>query len=213
MTKKMMLLALAAVSAAMFALPAVASAAPTIDPAGTSFTGTFGTSTLGAEGEPTITCLGENHVTGKFNTGSGTAGTISLDYTNCHIIVLGFTIACKTAGAPLSNTIALNSVPFSTTYPTAGKPGITIGPVNVTVSCGSTTPLVITGSVTGTITAPECGKSSETAKLVFKATNNIQEHGASQLSAETEESGVKKKAGLNTEATIKFPQVSTLTCI
>ena len=48
MTKKMMLLALAAVSAAMFALPAVASAGtPTIDRGGTSFSGTFGLSTLG----------------------------------------------------------------------------------------------------------------------------------------------------------------------
>jgi len=228
MSKKMMLFALAAISAALFALPAVASAGtPTLDPGGTEFHGTFGLSTLGAEGEPTITCEGENHVTGVFNTlaaGNATGGTISLDYTNCHIVVLGFTIACKTSGAPVNNTIALNNVPFDLTYATDDKtkPAILVTNVASEVLCGSTTPINVTGSVMGTITAPACGGTSNTATIKFKATSNVQEHmkitntgTAFDLKAETKGSGIQRTAGLNTEATITLAnsKTATLTCV
>jgi hypothetical protein len=220
-------LALAAVSAAMFALPAVASAGtPTIDPGGTSFSGTFGLSTLGAEGEPTIRCEGENHVTGTFNNagGNATGGTITLDYTNCHIIVLGFTIKCKTAGAPLENTIALSNVPFDLTYATDNKtsPALLVTNVNTTVICGMTTPIVVTGNVMGTVTAPGCGVKSKSASIAFEQTGNVQKHmqitgtGTKfDLLAETEKSGVKRTAGLQTSATVTLNEgkEATLTCV
>jgi hypothetical protein len=227
MTKKKIMSALAVVSAAMFALPAIASAGtPTIDPGGTSFASTFGLSTLGAKEEPTITCEGENHLTGTFNGagGNATGGTISLDYTKCHLVVLGFTIGCKTTGAPLNNTIALTNIAFDLTYSTDSKtkPALLITNLSTQVQCGSTTPLNITGGLMGTITAPACGEKFKTATMLFSSTANVQDHmqitgtGTKvDLLTETNGSGTKQTSGLNTNLTVQLNEAkeATLTCV
>jgi hypothetical protein len=223
MSKKVMVLAIAVVSAAMLALPALASAAPVIEPGGTSFTGTFGKSVLTATGEPEIICLGENHVTGSFNAG-GTGGTISLDYTNCHVeVFLLGTLPCKTSGAPVNNTIALNNLPFDLIYATSAKtkPAVEVTNVSTSIECAGISTVKVTGSVIGTITAPPCGGTSGSATLLFKATGSTQEHmlvnGAGtpvDLKSQTGE-GEIKTAGLNTNATITLTggKTAKLNCL
>jgi hypothetical protein len=220
MKQKRTLLALA-VSALMFVLPTMAPAAPLVDAGDEkSFSGTFGLSALVTEAEPTITCEGESHVTGSFNAG-GTGGTVSFDYTNCHIVVLGFTIPCNTTGAPVNNTIAMSNVPFDLVYTSAGstKPGMLITNLNTTVRCGSTTPIILSGSVMGTITAPACGGSSSKWTFNFSATGSVQDHmqiggvGAKfDLVAETQGSGTKRTSGLDATFTLTLPGAYTLTC-
>lgn len=220
----MILLALAAVSAAVFALPSAASAGtPTVDPGGLGFTGTFGLSTLTAEGEPTITCEGENHVTGTFNNpgGNATGGTISLHYTNCHINVF-VTIPCHTAGAPLNNTILINNVPFDLTYWEDNKtsPAMLATNVSTEIECGGTTPIKVTGSVMGKVTN-KCGEESTSTTIDFSATNNVQDQrqitgtgSVFDLTAQTT-GGVTRTAGLNTtaKATLNGGAKAKLTCV
>lgn len=213
-------LALAAISVLILGSSAVATGAPIADPGGLNFTGTFNTSTLTTEGESIITCEGQNHVTGSFNA-AGTGGTISFDYTNCHVVILGFTIACKTEGAPLSNTIALNNLAFDTPYATDDitKPALLITNINTTIICGNTTPFILTGNVMGTVTSPGCGGTASSATLLFIASVAVQEHmqisgtGTKfDLLTETKSSGTKKTTGLDSEITIKFDNNLTLTC-
>jgi hypothetical protein len=184
MSKKMMLLALAAVSAALFAMPAVASANWGVDPINQEFTGTSdvieGKSFVGnlsAEGEPKITCEGPSHVTGKWT--DGTKGSFSLHATNCHASVI-FTIPCKTKEAPLNNTI-LTSGTFKnvTLKPTidpiskveTGKRGITVTPAPTTVECLSISSVKVSGTIIGRITedpsVSSCSSIDSTVTLEF----------------------------------------------
>jgi hypothetical protein len=233
MSKKMMLLALAVASAAMFAMPAVASAGtPVVDnlPANGEFTIHGGAGNLQAAGEPKITCettTGEGNftdITGANNSSSG--GTITLDFTGCHIMVV-FTIQCKSIGSTVGNTVAVSG-DFNTTYTSKDKtkPGITVTPTNATLICG-TQRIRVTGSVLGTITAPACNTASNTATMSFTQTGGVQDHrfvtntGSEEvLKATTENSdgtpvGSEVNGALEAEATITFPVGSTpkITCV
>jgi len=226
MNKKLLLLALSAVSVLMFALPAAASAALEADPgAGVTFSGTTHTttkSTLTATGEPTITCDGPDHVTGSFT--SKTAGTINLDFTNCHITVLGIPVNCKSSGSAVENTIAVNNTPFDLAYVAVHKPAVLVTPpaggVFVTIQCGSTTPILVKGNgVIGTITSPACGTASNTATLKFEATGANQTHKLIEgsatewsLRAETQGSGNSVVASEVAAGEVTFSQAVTLTC-
>lgn len=220
MSKKLMVLALAVVSASILALPTVASASVpwNIDPAGVGFSGTTGLGKLLAANEPTITCEGPNHVTGSYDNGSQTTGSISLDFTACHIVVIGFTIKCHTAGAPLENTIQSGGT-FHNVKITGGKPGILVTPNTTTVTCGSTTPIIVEGTVIGQITAPACNVETTTSTLKFGVTNGVQNHTTVDgttteydLTAETEGSGVKRTAAEEAEGTIEYTAPAKLTC-
>jgi len=153
MTKKMMVLALAAVTAALFAMPAAASATWKVDPSNQVFSGTSeaGTGwTWTAVGEPTITCSGQDHVSGAWTAGSeGTKGSFQLHLTNCSASVLGFPVSCKTSGAPLSSTI-LTSGTFTNVTIEGGKLGITLIPVETSIICGPST-LKLHGKIIGRI--------------------------------------------------------------
>jgi hypothetical protein len=221
MSKKMMLLALAAVSAAMFALPAAASAQEAHIEGVTNFSGTFGKSTLTTSGEPTITCestVGEpntaNHVTGVVNPG-GTTGEITLDFTHCHIIILGVTRECKTAGAPLPNTIKSSGVFHVITI--NNKPGVLVTPVKTAIECQSAFATInVAGNVIGTITSPACGVESKNLVTKFTSAAQTQEHktytGTSyNLTAQTG-SGEVKEAGLNAEATLVSATAGKINC-
>lgn len=220
MSKKMMLLALAVVSAAAFVLPAGASAAELHLTNVTSFSGTFASSTLTVNGEPVVTCenTGKNelssHVSGTVNPG-GTTGTIELDFTHCHIVVLGFTIECHTAGAPVNNTIK-SSGPFRF-ITTNEKPGVLVEPVKTTLACGGTKPIVVEGKIIGTITSPTCGGTSNNMTIKFSATGATQEDKSytgtsNNLTAETEGTKEVKEAGLVSTATVSSATAGTLDC-
>jgi hypothetical protein len=137
MSKKMMLLALAAVSAALFALPAVASAGTwNMTPAGSIFTLTskVGTTTVWTSTNHTVTCASVTG-SGRYNVGSPTNGVISLKFHGCKDEA-GTTCTGETAGEPAGTLSTTANMPFSNIYMESEKglagshnPGITISGV------------------------------------------------------------------------------------
>jgi hypothetical protein len=214
MTKKIMLLALAVASVAMFALPAAASAQEIHLEGITGFSGTAGAGSLAAEGEPTITCESA-HVEGTVETG-GTTGTISLDFTGCHTTVLGFTAKCHTTGSPLDNTITSSGV-FHLITIKEKVPGILVTPVTTTIVCANISNTITHGNIIGTITSPACEAKSKSMTTKFVAAGTVQEHntytGVTQtLTATTGEGGAAKTAGLTSTATVTSEKEGTLNC-
>lgn len=166
--KKMMLLALAAASVAMFALPAVASAGtPEVHCNGGVVCGAFnshgGASTL-SSGNLTVTCT-TNTGTGNLGT---KGGTVALTFHGCKDSAFGSN--CNSPGQP-AGTISTGTLNFKNVYVTHGKtdPGVTVGPVNTTFTCffGASHHLV-TGNVLGTVT-PKCGGPVASLTLAFEA--------------------------------------------
>jgi hypothetical protein len=156
MTRQIIFLALAAVSVALFAMPAVASANWGVDPINQAFTGTSEAGVVGnlsAEGEPRVTCEGPNHMSGAWT--NGTEGSFSLDITNCHVSVI-FTIPCKTAGAPASNTILVSGTFGNVTIAadaSGRKRGMTVTPTPTTIDCAGISAIKLAGSVIGRVTS------------------------------------------------------------
>jgi hypothetical protein len=173
MSKKMMLLALAVVSAAVFVLPAAASAAENHIEGVTAFTGSAGAGTLAATGEPTITCDSTDINKGVVSAG-GTTGTMELDFTGCHTAVFGITAACKTEGAPLNNTILSSGTFHMITLPNK-EAGILVTPVTTTIVCAGISKITVEGNLIGTITKPACNAAATNTMLIdFSATGSTQ---------------------------------------
>jgi hypothetical protein len=218
MSKKIMLLALAAVSAAMFALPAVASANWGVDPSNAAFSGTSEVvGTLSATGEPTITCEGPDHVSGAWT--NGTEGNFELDATACHITIFGFTIKCRTSGSALDNTIKTSGT-FKNVTITSGKRGMLLSPTKTTVQCGGTTPLIVEGNLIGEVTEPTgaCPLKATKGTLKFASAAGVQVHktidGSAteyNLTAQTE-GGSKIEGALGGAFSITFNPEITITC-
>jgi hypothetical protein len=177
MNKRIMLLALAVVSTALFALPAVAVAQEIHSEPGEAFSITGGGGEFKAESEPTITCE-KTDGSGKFDAGSTTTGSLELDFTGCHTTVFGITAKCRSEGSALDNTIK-----------TSGSFHLTILIINlnrfsatlITISttklvCAGISTMTTTGSVIGTVTSPKCGESSKTMTTSFTATGTVQNH-------------------------------------
>jgi hypothetical protein len=169
MSKKTMLLALAAASAALFSLPVVASAGEwKIDCPNKEPTCAFTTSGLHAElrtlDEPTITCAA--------NTGSGTAtnegttGTLEVTFTGCK--ALGF-FSCNTFGAA-SGTIKLASSVSHNIYleDSKTKLGTLVTPATTTLICPGISSLNVSGTVIGELTQG-CNVESQTFNVTFAA--------------------------------------------
>jgi hypothetical protein len=216
MTKKMMLLALAV--AALFALPAAASAQEAHVSGIEEFTGHAPTGFLSASGEPKITCT-TTTVNGSFDPGSSTTGNITLDFTGCAAELLGIKGACNTAGSA-TGTIASSGTFHVITV--NNKPGILVTPVTTTIICINFSRVEVTGNIIGTITSPACGESSETLVTEFSATGSTQNHleytgvnydlkVATETSAGSTTSGLVT-AGLTSTATLSSPTEGTLEC-
>ncbi len=171
----MILLALTVVSAALFALPAIASAQEIhVEPGnGETFKASGAGGELRVEGEPTVTCSGTTG-SGSFNAGSSTTGNASAEFTGCHVNVL-FTIPCHSTGAPANNTI-VSSGTFHLITTSTGAPGVLGTAAETTIECSGISTMKVTGSVIGTITSPKCGKSSTSASVSFTATGTTQDH-------------------------------------
>jgi|GEM_PF-1984922 len=217
MSKKMMLLALAV--AALFALPAAASATEAHVTGITSFTGTGGPGSLKSTSEPEVTAI-ETHITGEFNSGSSTTGTISLDFTEAKAHFLGITTECHTAG--LANGTIKTTGTFHIITTSTNKPGILVTPVTTTLICASAFRIEVSGNVIGTITSPECGNSSNILAVSFSSTgatqNDIEYTGTKyDLVGNTETSagattGSPFTAGLNANNTLESLKAGTLEC-
>jgi hypothetical protein len=210
-----MLLALVVTSAAMFALPAAASAQVAHIEGITSFTGTAGAGTLAATGEPTITCVSGDITNGVVNAG-GTTGSMGLDFTGCHTTIFGFTAKCRTTGSALDNTI-LSSGTFHVIMVNEGsKPAILVTPVATTVVCAGISTIAVEGNIIGTITSPSCGVESKTLTVAFSATGSTQNHieftGVNyDLTAQTS-GGSKLTAGLTSTATLNSATAGKVNC-
>lgn len=186
MTKKMMLLALAAVSAAMFALPSVASAGePEVhcELSGVKgkvcgkFTSHGLVSVLSTTGNLTVTC--------STNTGSGTytntkTGTIKLTFSGCKESIFGS--SCNSTGSASGVIVTTESV-FHNIYLTHTKttPGVLVTPAGsehfASFSCfGEASKHVVKGNgVIGHLSSPACGGTSKTLTLDFDAISHGQQ--------------------------------------
>lgn len=182
MNKKIMLLALAAVSATLFALPAMASAleplhlSPT--PSGVKTVDDTGEDPkLSTVGGTTITCDSFSG-TATFNEG-GTTGSLHLKFgPNCRT----FGIPCNSAGLTGGN-ITTTTLPFHLVTLANSKPGVLVTPNNsptnehfATFSCFGVQSVVKGNGVIGTI-EQECGTLSNKADINFNAPEHgVQEH-------------------------------------
>ena len=218
MSKKIMLLALAVASMAMFALPA-ASSAKEIHLEGISeFTGDTTAGSLFAEGESTITCETGHVENGKVSAG-GTTGSIDLDFTGCHTTVFGFTAKCRTAGSPLDNTIKTSGTFHLIT--TTTEPAIMVTAATTTITCAGIANVIVHGDVIGTITSPACNAAPSNTMTIDYAshekTPNIQTHDTytgvtHALTATTGEGGAAKTAALTTITHTTSPTAGTINC-
>ncbi|MGN6258082.1 MAG: hypothetical protein ACTHN3_10090 [Solirubrobacterales bacterium] len=188
MTKKMMLLAVTAVAALAFAaMPAIASAAPTVDfskPTPLPFTGKSTVSFLRSSGfAQTVECTSD-HVKGEWTT--GTTGHIHLLFTGCKNTSTG--IACNTTGLA-SGEITVRSSLFHLVYikgftKTVGA--LVTPPVEgektlpfAEFSCGSLFKVVVTGNgIIGHVTKPACGETSTGSTIVAQSAslNSVQKY-------------------------------------
>jgi len=213
MSKKMMLLALAVVSAAFFALPAIASAQEIHSEPGEAFTVNGAGGELRAEGEPTVTCSGTGGE-GKFDVGSSTTGSSTLDFTGCHTTVFGFTAACKSEGSAVANTIA-NTGTFHLITIESKVPGVLITTNETVIVCAGISKITVTGSVIGTM-SQKCGESSKENTLTFSATGTAQNQstytGTKYVLQSRTGSGEEKASALVGSATNTSAKAQTLNC-
>jgi hypothetical protein len=152
MSKKTMLVALAAIGAAVFVLPAAASANWGVTPGNSAFTATGPAGSYFASGEPTIRCEGPNTGSGKYD-GSGTTGSFSLHYTKCSTTII-FRFPCSNTASPSSETISASGTFHNVTI-TSGKRGVLLTPNNTVVKCESVgNAITISGSLIGEVTSP-----------------------------------------------------------
>jgi len=216
MRKRIILLALAV--AAMFALPAAASATEAHVTGITSFTGTGGAGSLKSTSEPEVTAV-QTHITGTFDSGSSTTGTIELDFTEAKAHFLGVTFECHTAG--LANGTIKTTGAFHIITTSTNKPAILVTPVLTTLICASAFRIEVSGNVIGTITSPECGSSSNELTVSFASTgatqNDIEYTGNKyDLLGQTETSsgttGSQFTAGLTANNTLNSSTPGTLSC-
>ena len=221
MKNKTMLLALCVFAFALAALPAIASAAPTVDPASgkfpLKFTSTGGASELRSEGAEAVKCT-SNEGTGEYT--SGTAGKIELTFKGC---TQGGT-ACTSSGQS-SGTITTGTSPIDNIYiePKNTTPGVLVTPpsggVYATFTCGFITITVTGNGIIGDLEKPTCGTKGKTATLNFTAT------GASQTYKQVETAGtvfdlkadlpfgITATAAEVAEGTVTFAEEYTLTCV
>jgi len=222
MNKKTMLIALAAISASMVALPAAASANWGVTPGNAVFHGTGESSSFSSEGESTITCLGPNHVTGIYD-GSGTTGTLTQVYTECHTFILGITRRCTSGPEPKTENIISATGTFHNVTITGGKRGVLVTTTLLTIRCQSALhPIKVGGNDLGELESPTgpCPLGNfVTAALKFATTGGIPVHKTVDGSAteynptaETEGTGTVKEAGLSATTHIEFTEEITLDC-
>jgi hypothetical protein len=210
MSKKIMLLALTVVSAALFALPAMASAAENhIEGAtGKAFTGSGPEGSLEATGEPTIKCT-STAASGSFT--SETTGNVNLTFETCSATILGVSLHCRTSTEG-TGVIKISNVFHLITISTIAKPGVLVTPPFPTIICGegfSERKIQVGGTgVIGTVTSPACNTSSASMALKFAATSSSQEHKLYTTNSfdltSTTEGGSAVTAGLNGTATLNF---------
>lgn len=218
MSKKMILLALAAVSAAMFALPAVASATPNHLNATSTFTVHGPEGNLSTTDGKTVTCT---TTTGSGNFSTTTGGSLNLIFHGCSTVVLGFKVSCTSTepAGGTSGTIKTTTLGFDLITPDAGGNGILVTPPASAAfahfACAGVNFTVEGNGIIGTLLSPACNASSTTATVDFNRAAGIQ-HGHQEHRLYTGTSydltSGGSTAAMDTHATITFPAARTLVC-
>lgn len=178
MSKKTIVRGAVMVTVAIFALPAVAAAQEIhVEPA-EAFNVTSPGGEVRAVGEPTVTCTTLNG-SGSFSAGSTTTGSITRDYTGCHISVFGIKTSCKSEGAETAGTIANSGTFHMITWKNEkgeAFPAILITTNPTKLVCAGISLVTFTGAVIGTISSPACGAASKALTLSFTATGTTPNH-------------------------------------
>ena len=224
MSKKIMLLALTAVSAVMFALPAVASAGEwEMTPAGGAFTvANVGNTVLTTSNNETLTCTKVTG-SGSYNAGSATTGTVEMTFHSCTTVVLGFKVNCTSSGQP-TGTVTTTTVTFTNIYLEDDKtlPGVKLTGAGAnehfaTFSCGGVN-IVVTGSVIGE-SESKCGTAAKEHKLNFESTahgtqkwkQNTTTGAITDLTATV--GGSPRTASQDGTGILTFANTETVTCV
>src|SRR6476469_4785352 len=170
--KKLVIIAVAAVSTAMFALPAVASAGMwSMDPAGAAFNFTGNGAIKWTTKNHTFECTATQGA-GSYNAGSTTEGTIELTLTGCkNELGSNCTTPGKALGEITTTTMTVKNVYLE---PETMTPGITIKGAEggepkehfATFNC-SIIKWVVTGTILGQMEEPTKFCNVESAKLPF----------------------------------------------
>jgi hypothetical protein len=176
MTKKAILLALAAVSAAILAVPDPSSAQTAHIDQTSTFTVTGGQWSLG---ETNGVTFGFPEIAGSGTFTTATTGTLNLVFDGVTEPIFGF----RCYGVPADNPgrVTSTNLTFHLIMLATNKPGILITPsadgAFVHIKC-PTYERTLTGTgIIGTITAPSCGVSSTTLTLkIRKLSTGHQEH-------------------------------------
>ncbi len=212
MSKKIMLLALAAVSAAMFALPAVASATPNHIDKVTTFSIHGGEGNLSTTDGKTVTCT---TTTGNGTFITTTVGTMNLTFHGCSTVVLGFKVNCTSTNPAGGTTGTIKTTPLGVDLITidGGGNGVLVTPPPSAAfahfACAGVNFTVEGNGVIGTLTSPACDGSSDTATVDFNRAAGIQ-HGHQEhrfytgVSYDLNSGG--STAAMDTHATITFTE-------
>jgi hypothetical protein len=203
--KKIMLLALVAVSA-MLVVPTFASANP---PVHVSATGSF--TVHGGASKLQRTSGGGTE--GKTVTGNGTFET-----TTTGTVELTFSEVTSEFGA--CSNVKTTKLPFHLVTLDNGSPGILITSLNnhfATFTCAGFVPVVVNGNgILGTITSPACGGTSNKATLSFKPSiPGHQQHSTLtgvKYGLTSSILGSVSPSSMDATATVTFPANRTLTC-
>jgi hypothetical protein len=175
MSKKLTLLAAAIAVVAFAAIPAIASAAPTLDFSPTvpteakpvKATGTGGKATLNTVGGSTVTCTSSDE-TVEWTT--DTTGHLEVSFTGCSSS--GF--SCKSSGSA-AGTITTNKSLFHLVYinpPSSHTVGILLTPpasgVFAEFECTALVHVKVTGNgIVGHLDSPACGATSASSTISF----------------------------------------------
>jgi hypothetical protein len=173
MNRKIIVLAFAVVTTAVFALPAMAAAQEIHFEPGEAFSASGGGGEFRTSGEPTITCT-KTEGSGKFDAGSTTTGSLTGDTTGCHTAVFGITASCKSEGAA-TGTIATSGT-FHLITISSGVPGVLGTGTTTKIICAGISTITASGNGIATIISPKCGESSKTLTLSGTATVSTQNH-------------------------------------
>jgi hypothetical protein len=178
--KKIILLALAAISAAIFVLPATAMAITPLHvvPKPESAKTVHGVGSATLTGPQDITCVSHSG-TATFST--TTTGTFQQTFKECKAGIRRCTTSGQAVGTIKTNVLPfeLGTVEDSITH--AGGPGILVTPGPggfASFTCEGEFPTTVAGNgLIGTITKPACGSSSKEATIEFSSSSHsVQTH-------------------------------------
>lgn len=220
--KKMKMLALAVASAALFALPAVASAQSWHLGSGTaSFKVTGSGLTLTSTAGGSINCTSTSGA-GSFSTSTG--GSFSLLFGSCKGPLGAHCTSPEQPTGVIAAVSTFHAIMFATNKPALLLTGKetnsatpSAGPQFAEFSCLGLTVKIFGNGVIGTISAPACGVPSSTADIVFGSTaqtghqeDKAYTGGTYDFSSTTTSN--HPTASLDATALITFGGAQTMTC-